>query len=71
MDRICPLCNALTQNNYLCPLCDEAMVDKGRIQDYLDSYSAEMPIEDNGLFCIHIFFCSRCNDIRKMKVKKI
>jgi hypothetical protein len=47
------------------------MKNKGRVEDYLDDYSADMPIEDEGIFCIHVYACENCDNMKNYKIKKV
>lgn len=68
---ICPLCNGLQQLSIQCKYCSDVLVDKGKVTDYLDDYSAYEDIETlnqvDGLKnsldnqqCIHYFYCESC-----------
>ncbi|MGM9923493.1 MAG: hypothetical protein ACI35R_04515 [Bacillus sp. (in: firmicutes)] len=68
---ICPLCNGLQQVELPCRRCLAPLIDKGKLTDYLDDYSA---YEDSDTLkqvdgitasvqnhlCVHYFFCETC-----------
>ncbi|KEF36685.1 hypothetical protein M670_04102 [Schinkia azotoformans MEV2011] len=69
---VCPLCNQIEQQQYICPHCQQAMADEGRLMDYFDAYSAYLDIEGMKLFdghpnnrkkheCPHVFSCLKCS----------
>lgn len=47
------------------------MENRGRVEDYLDDYSADMPIEDKGIFCKHVYECQNCHKLENFKIRKI
>ncbi|WP_042349691.1 hypothetical protein [Bacillus massiliigorillae] len=68
---ICPLCNGLQQVSLPCNKCQSVLIDKGKLTDYLDNYSAYEDIETlkqvDGVSdsiqrhqCVHFFFCENC-----------
>ncbi|HHW39285.1 MAG TPA: hypothetical protein GXX18_19045 [Bacillales bacterium] len=69
---VCPLCNQIEQQQYICPNCQQAMANEGRVMDYFDDYSAYLDIEGMKLFdgylndgkdheCPHVFSCLKCS----------
>lgn len=69
---LCPLCNGLKHINLYCPECDNAMVDKGKVTDYYDAYSAYEDtdtLKQNDGFpqslsngqCAHLMICPKCH----------
>ncbi|WP_139904381.1 hypothetical protein [Clostridium thermarum] len=68
--KICPLCNAMYDTTFLCENCKEVLSDVGRIEDYLDPYSADMPIE-NSQYCRHIYKCNNCGKIENYNIKMV
>ena len=76
MDFECPLCNALINISENCPLCKNAMVDSGPIEDYLDPYS---PYLDRDIItmgrsnhkCVHLFSCPVCGYDSRIVVNQI
>lgn len=71
MERICPVCNDLITEIFPCSSCSGRMEDKGRVEDYLDDYSADMPIEDEGIFCMHVYACNNCGFMKNFKIRKV
>lgn len=71
MDKICPVCNELSIINVICNKCNKSMEDKGRVEDYLDNYSADMPIEGSNDYCTHIYECLYCNYFKRVKLDKV
>lgn len=47
------------------------MVDKGRVNEFIDSYGAEMPVSDSEEYCFHIFKCENCGSIQRKDVLKV
>jgi hypothetical protein len=41
------------------------------VEDYLDDYSADMPIEDEGIFCMHVYVCPNCGGMKNFKIRKV
>ncbi len=71
MDKICPLCNSILEKNLYCDHCGGVMYDKGRIQEFLDDYSLNMPIENKEGICTHIYQCYSCGKIKKVNFKEV
>ncbi|WLR42796.1 hypothetical protein LC087_00690 [Bacillus carboniphilus] len=78
--RGCPVCNGLTEIDQFCETCGESMVDKGKLTDYLDDYSAYMEIDSMKLFdgdqlslekhrCIHMVSCPTCKNDYLIAIK--
>ena len=57
----CPLCNQLINLTQLCPDCHRALIDGGRVEDYLSPYA---PYEEAGKDrippCTHLIYCPVC-----------
>lgn len=82
MMSMCPLCNGLENFEISCNKCNKIMVDKGRILDYFDDYSAYLDIEGMKLFdgisddrkehqCPHIFYCQHCHLEKTILIQEI
>jgi hypothetical protein len=71
VENICPVCNSLITEEFLCSNCGTEMNDRGRVEDYLDDYSADMPIEDEGAFCKHVYACSNCGNMKNINIRKV
>ncbi|GAA0747737.1 hypothetical protein [Clostridium oceanicum] len=71
MEKICPVCNEINDIEYICDNCGGKLVDKGRIQEYIDDYSADMPIDDYKDYCLHIFVCNKCGNKKKEYIHKV
>ncbi|SHI64621.1 hypothetical protein SAMN05444401_1240 [Clostridium amylolyticum] len=65
MERICPVCNKLYNISIRCSKCGNLMAEKGRDDEYLDDYTANMPLE-NSTCCTHIFYCYKCDKMEKI-----
>ncbi|SEF54408.1 hypothetical protein SAMN05660865_00463 [Caloramator fervidus] len=64
---ICPVCNGLVEYKRVCPSCGSYMEILDRIENYYDSYSADLPYEitdlsdgDPSYICRHVLFCQNC-----------
>jgi len=72
MERVCPECNKLSTIDIKCEYCNNKMTDCGRAQEiYQDDYSANMPINDNIDYCVHVFKCRYCGNLSNVKISKI
>lgn len=72
MEKVCPACNKLSIKTAECKNCSNIMTDYGRAQEiYQDDYTANMPINDNTDYCIHVFKCESCGSVQSAKVYKI
>jgi hypothetical protein len=72
MEKVCPACNKLASENIICSSCGRDMVDSGRAQELLqDDYTANMPINDASNYCVHVFKCDRCENVKNIQVNKI
>lgn len=69
MERVCPVCNNLTEVLLPCELCNHVMSDQGRIEEFFDDYSLNMPIENNGIYCTHVFQCKKCGNVKNYSIK--
>lgn len=79
---VCPLCNGLRSSHSNCITCHSLMVDKGRLLDYFDDYSAYLDIEGMKLFdgiendqrdhqCPHVFNCTNCHTEKMVLIQEI
>jgi hypothetical protein len=68
---VCSVCNGLKELKVECPTCRDEVLDKGRVMDYYDDYSAYMPIDqmklEDGQYddfrtskCPHFVSCLQC-----------
>lgn len=72
MEKVCPACNKLASKSIICSSCGRDMVDSGRAQELLqDDYTANMPITDANNYCVHVFKCDECGNIKNIQVNKI
>lgn len=71
MARICPVCNEIDELKFPCDSCSGRMISKGRVQDYLDDYSADMPVKDEDIYCDHVYMCVNCGRMRNYNIKKV
>lgn len=71
MDKICPICNKIIEKEFICEKCYNKMKDFGRIEQYLDNYSADMPIENRSGYCCHLYKCDYCDFTKKVNFKEI
>lgn len=70
MNKICPLCNKIIEQNFCCNACGKTMEDKGRVEEFLGPYSADMPIENKG-YCTHVYKCENCGNVKNINFKEI
>ncbi|KGX92584.1 hypothetical protein N781_14720 [Pontibacillus halophilus JSM 076056 = DSM 19796] len=80
---VCPLCNGLATIDASCSTCGEGkLIDRGRVVDYLDDYSAYMSDEDlkmvDGLpdskekhSCVHVFQCTSCHEDETIPIHEL
>jgi hypothetical protein len=71
MDTICPVCNNIVNEIFPCSNCGGKMKNEGRISDYYDSYSADMPIENKDTYCTHVYVCDSCGELKNFKIKMV
>ncbi|MFD3156197.1 hypothetical protein ACFIJ5_04965 [Haloimpatiens sp. FM7330] len=71
MEKVCPVCNEIASKIVYCEKCGDIMNDKGRMQEYMDDYSADMPIKDEKKYCIHIYKCDNCDYIKRVYIEKV
>lgn len=71
MDKVCPLCNEIVNKEFICEKCHSYMEDFGRIEQYLDAYSADMPIENRNGYCCHLYKCKKCDFTKKVNFKEV
>lgn len=66
MEPVCPVCNGFRSiREIFCPYCGTLMEDKGKLDNFLGSYS---PYEEGPLLtssdalqsCFHLIACSKC-----------
>ncbi|MBU5485515.1 hypothetical protein KQI86_14430 [Clostridium sp. MSJ-11] len=69
--KVCPLCNKLDSIDYYCIICHGVMVDKGRVEEYIDPYGPQLPIMDNEDGCLHLYECSICNKLERKRIDKV
>ena len=78
MEWVCPICNGMASYIVKCSDCGSQMEARGAIQDYFDDYSAYLDknitqridgVEENR--CVHIFYCTNCNDDKRVPVNEI
>lgn len=65
MEKICPVCNSLTEISQLCPCCEEPLIDGGPLENYYGAYSPYMDVLSlqYGLpdrHCVHLLYCPAC-----------
>lgn len=71
MNFLCPICNGLKKLEKNCVLCNKALKDLGRIEDYYSPYSPyeeldQIPcLQESSLYCIHFLKCKNCNFVKK------
>ncbi|MFX3624169.1 MAG: hypothetical protein ACE3JP_09035 [Ectobacillus sp.] len=76
---MCPICNGLSNEAYICPSCSGQLRDCGKTVDYLDDYSAYMDQqllekvdglshEESNTYCLHLFYCAQCQKEYEMKI---
>ena len=68
--KVCPVCNSMFNLSYRCSNCSELLEDNGRVEDYLDPYSADMPIE-NVAYCKHVYICRNCGNTENFNYKMV
>jgi len=78
MEWVCPICNGMASYVIKCSDCGHQMEARGALQDYFDDYS---PYLDKSITqrmdgveghkCVHIFYCSNCNDDRRIPVNQM
>ncbi|KAJ53665.1 hypothetical protein BD780_002998 [Clostridium tetanomorphum] len=71
MSKVCPVCNELTMITFNCSKCGNIMVDKGRVQEYMDPYGPQMPIDDRENYCLHLFQCLKCKNMERKRIEKV
>jgi hypothetical protein len=69
MEKVCPICNALTTITAKCPQCGWQLADGGALKNFFGPYSpyidaASLP-EDTDTQCVHLLYCPECGyDVR-------
>lgn len=71
LSKICPICNEIYMEAFECSRCGRLMVDKGRVNEFVDPYGAEMPVSDSEEYCFHIFKCENCGNMERKDVLKV
>ena len=78
MGWVCPICNGLVSYVAKCPNCGNLMEERGAIQDYFDDYSPylgkDITQQVDGVGhnrCVHLFYCSNCNEDKKIVIREI
>lgn len=78
---MCPLCNGFEKYEQHCSSCGTALVDGGKVTDFLDDYSAYMEIEvlklvdgdvtsiENNI-CMHVISCPTCHHEQMIAIKE-
>jgi len=67
MEYGCPVCNGFISIGEICPKCNQAMEDLGRIEDYYTPYSPyeeqdDIPVlQEAEESCLHVFSCPECS----------
>ncbi len=77
MFLVCPLCNGLYEIQQKCFICNNDMVDRGPIVNYLDDYSPYLLDDITTLVdgvekekCVHLFYCNNCNYDKRVVISK-
>lgn len=71
MEKVCPLCNALTAVAASCPVCGRPLADGGAVENYYGPYSPYMDVDSlphcgSESQCVHLLYCPECGyDERK------
>lgn len=68
---VCPICNEMDMVTYKCSECNADMVDKGRVQEFMDPYGPQHPIIDTEGNCLHLFECLNCRKLERKNIKKV
>ncbi|WP_125152700.1 hypothetical protein [Clostridium rectalis] len=71
MSKVCPVCNDLKKFDYSCSKCGSLMINKGRVQEYMDSYGSEEPLDDSENYCFHVYECRECGNFCRKAIKKL
>ena len=69
---MCPICNGLRELENYCTVCGTALVNSGKVSDFLDPYghyndeeTVKMgdgyPNTEKDQICPHLMSCNRCN----------
>lgn len=64
MSGICPVCNGLKEVYVHCDICQQLLVDKGKISDQLDPYSPYVNTDgqnEHSQDCSHYLICPNCH----------
>jgi len=68
----CPLCNSLISLVQLCPQCHRALIDGGRVEDYLSPYDPYEEVDEPGREhpdnCTHLIYCPICGQDWKVNI---
>ncbi len=76
MQRICPVCNGLSQLDAVCHRCQSDMEDRGQLESYYGPYA---PYEEDELLststitpyetsCPHVAYCTECGAVERIQV---
>lgn len=65
MEKLCPMCNALTAVTANCPVCGGWLADGGAVENYYGPYSPYMEVssQQQGIDdtqCVHLLYCPAC-----------
>ncbi len=73
LDGNCPLCNSLIHLAQLCPDCHRALIDGGRVEDYLSPYDPYEEVDEPGreypVSCTHLIYCPTCGRDWKVDIE--
>ena len=59
-DAGCPLCNSLISLHQVCPQCNQALLDGGRVEDFLGPYAPYEELDTDWEPCTHLIYCPAC-----------
>ena len=72
MEKSCPQCSGIIRSQENCYQCGNPLEDRGILSNHLDRYAPDADQdffqltqeEENGsgLYCTHLFYCSRCQE---------
>lgn len=80
VEKICPVCNGLTELAMCCPDCGETMYDRGALAGFLGPYSPYQDVELVALTspeavteerCVHLISCPRCGLDKRLVVNLV
>ncbi|MDR7868159.1 MAG: hypothetical protein RIN56_15285 [Sporomusaceae bacterium] len=70
MEKVCPVCNGLTEVAARCPRCGRSLADGGALENYFGPYSPYMDATSlqqgaPDTQCVHLIYCPGCGyDVR-------